>query len=149
MNKPAGLKLGHIYFEGDHCLLSCGPSFSQDVTCGVKPCPTRLSGHIWCRLTYNPKPCVFLIFFPIARCEGEICQEILCGRCLELHLSAAQQGGRHALCRSQGSSVCPQPLRYQQGQAAEKRKWQEIKTIQIKLFSFRTYWLNASLPTRL
>lgn len=68
--------------------------------------------------------CVLFLLFP--RCKGEVGQEILCGRRFQLHLFAAQPGGRHAVCRSQGGTVCPQPLGHQQDQAAEEREYDQM-----------------------
>ena len=62
------------------------------------------------------------IFLLLPRRKGEVGQEILCGRRLQLHVSAAQPGGRHAVRRSQGGAVRPQPLGHQQEQAAEERE---------------------------
>lgn len=73
--------------------------------------------------------CYTMIMFPVclfsccfSRHEGEVGQEILCGRRLQLHLVAAQPGGRHAVRRGQGGAVCPQPLGHQQDQATEERE---------------------------
>lgn len=65
--------------------------------------------------------CVCLLS-SLSRCKGEIGQEIFGRWRLQLHLSAAEPGGRHAVRRSQGGAVRPQPLGYQQDQAAKERK---------------------------
>lgn len=65
-------------------------------------------------------PCLFPCCF--SRCEGEVGQEILRGRRLQLHVFAAEPGGRHAVRRSQGGTVRPQPVGHQQDQAAEERE---------------------------
>lgn len=72
---------------------------------------------------------LFSCCFP--RLQGEVSQEILCGRCLQLHLPAAQPGRRHAVRRGQGGAVRPQPLRHQQDQAAEERKDKKKKKVKI------------------
>ena len=69
--------------------------------------------------------CLFLLF---TRCKGEVGQEILRGRRFQLHLPAAQPGGRHALRRSEGGAVRPQPVGHQQGQAAEEREFIEMQS---------------------
>lgn len=60
-------------------------------------------------------------FFPASRCKGEAGQAVLRGRRLQLHVAAAQPGGRHVVRGRARGAVRPQPVGHQQDQTAEER----------------------------